>query len=260
MDIAKESLEIKRKVLERFTASGLYPYTSFYLRNVYGRYHKYWQNHFSTIGLVGMNEACLNLFDADIGTGKGKAFALRVMDFMRERLQKYQDETGNFYNLEATPAEGTTYRLAQIDRKLYPEIRTAALNGEPFYSNSTMLPVNYSDDVFKVLDLQDELQTKYTGGTVVHVFVGEAISNPESVKAFVKTVCTNYHLPYFTLTPTFSVCKDHGYLAGEQQECPRCHAKTEVYSRVVGYIRPIEQWNAGKQNEFTLRKTYVNVE
>ncbi len=256
MTIARNSLEIKRKVLEQFTAQDLYPYTRFYLRQVYQRFGTYWQNHFSTIGLVGLNEACLNLFGKDIGTEEGRQFALRVMDFMRARLADYQEQTGNFYNLEATPAEGTTYRLARLDKKLYPEIVTAGGGGEPFYSNSTQLPVNYSDDIVHVLDLQDDIQTKYTGGTVVHTFVGEAVSDPQAVKAFVRMVCQNYRLPYFTLTPTFSICEDHGYLAGEVYACPRCGKKTEVYSRVVGYIRPIQQWNEGKQHEFSQRKTY----
>ena len=256
MTIARNSLEIKRKVLEQFTAQDLYPYTRFYLRQVYERFGTYWQNHFSTIGLVGLNEACLNLFGKDIGTEEGRQFALRVMEFMRARLADYQEQTGNFFNLEATPAEGTTYRLARLDKKLYPAIITAGDGGEPFYSNSTQLPVNYSDDIVHVLDLQDEIQTKYTGGTVVHTFVGEAVSDPQAVKAFVRMVCQNYRLPYFTLTPTFSICEDHGYLTGEVHVCPRCGKKTEVYSRVVGYIRPIQQWNEGKQHEFSQRKTY----
>jgi len=256
MTIARNSLEIKRKVLEQFTVQDLYPYTRFYLRQVFQRFGCYWQNHFSTIGLVGLNEACLNLFGKDIGTEEGQQFALRVMDFMRARLADYQEQTGNFYNLEATPAEGTTYRLAKIDKKLYPDILTAGGEGEPYYSNSTQLPVNYSDDIVHVLDLQDDIQTKYTGGTVVHTFVGEAVSDPMAVKAFVRMVCENYRLPYFTLTPTFSICEEHGYLTGEQHACPRCGKKTEVYSRVVGYIRPIQQWNEGKQNEFHQRKTY----
>jgi len=256
MAIARNSLEIKRKVLEQFTAQDLYPYTKFYLRQVYQRFGCYWQNHFSTIGLVGLNEACLNLFGKDIGTEEGRAFALRVMAFMRARLADYQEQTGNYYNLEATPAEGTTYRLARLDKKFYPDIITAGEGGEPYYSNSTQLPVNYSDDIIRVLDLQDEIQTKYTGGTVVHTFVGEAVSDPTAVKAFVRMVCENYRLPYFTLTPTFSICEEHGYLNGEQHTCPRCGKKTEVYSRVVGYIRPVQQWNEGKQHEFSQRKTY----
>ena len=256
MAMARNSLEIKRKVLETFTEQDLYPYTKFYLRQVFERFGCYWQNHFSTIGLVGLNEACLNLFGEDIGSERGRAFALTVMDFMRARLADYQEQTGNFYNLEATPAEGTTYRLARLDKKLYPAILTAGGEGEPFYSNSTQLPVNYSDDILHVLDLQDEIQTKYTGGTVVHAFVGEAVSDPQAVKAFVRMVCQNYRLPYFTLTPTFSICEEHGYLVGEVHACPRCGRRTEVYSRVVGYIRPIQQWNEGKQNEFRQRKTY----
>jgi len=256
MTLARNSLEIKRKMLEQFTDQNLYPYTKFYLRNVCERDNKYWSNHFSTIGLVGLNEACVNLFGQDIGTDAGRAFALRVMDFMRERLQAYQLQTGNLYNLEATPAEGTTYRLARLDKKLYPEILTAGEGGEPFYSNSTQLPVTYSDAILRVLDLQDEIQTKYTGGTVVHNFVGEAVSDPQAVKAFVRMVCRNYRLPYFTLTPTFSICEEHGYLNGEVHVCPHCGKQTEVYSRVVGYIRPIQQWNEGKQHEFSRRKTY----
>ena len=256
MTLARNSLEIKRKMLEQFTDQNLYPYTKFYLRNVCERDNKYWSNHFSTIGLVGLNEACVNLFGQDIGTDAGRAFALRVMDFMRDRLQAYQLQTGNLYNLEATPAEGTTYRLARLDKKLYPEILTAGEGGEPFYSNSTQLPVNYSDDILRVLDLQDDIQTKYTGGTVVHTFVGEAVSDPQAVKAFVRMVCRNYRLPYFTLTPTFSICEEHGYLNGEVHVCPHCGKQTEVYSRVVGYIRPIQQWNEGKQHEFSRRKTY----
>ncbi len=256
MAVARNSLEIKRKVLEQFTQQDLYPYTKFYLRNVFQRFGTYWQNHFSTIGLVGLNEACINLFGEDIGTERGRGFALRVMDFMRGRLADYQEQTGNLYNLEATPAEGTTHRLARLDKKLYPDIVTAGEGGAPYYSNSTQLPVNYSDDILRVLDLQDEIQTKYTGGTVVHTFIGEAVSDPLAVKAFVRMVCQNYRLPYFTLTPTFSVCEDHGYLTGEKYVCPKCGKKTEVYSRVVGYIRPIQQWNEGKQHEFTQRKTY----
>lgn len=256
MALARNSLEIKRKVLEQFTAQDLYPYTKFYLRQVHGRFGTYWQNHFSTIGLVGLNEACLNLFGKDIGTPEGVAFALRVMAFMRGRLADYQEQTGHLYNLEATPAEGTTYRLARLDRKLYPDILAAGGDGEPFYSNSTQLPVNYSDDILRVLDLQDEIQSQYTGGTVVHAFLGEAVSDPQAVKAFVRMVCENHRLPYFTLTPTFSICEEHGYLTGEVAACPRCGRQTEVYSRVVGYIRPIQQWNAGKQNEFARRKTY----
>ena len=258
MAMARRSLEIKRKVLEKFTDENLYPYTRFYLRQVRERFGVHWKNHFSTIGLLGLNEGCLNLFGEDIGTPRGQAFALRVMDQMRARLADFQEETGNLYNLEATPAEGTTYRLAQLDKARYPDIIAANGKGqeEPFYSNSTQLPVSYSDDILRVLELQDEIQTKYTGGTVVHVFTGEAVSDPKAVKAFVKMVCERFRLPYFTISPTFSVCETHGYLTGEQYECPHCKKQTEVYSRIVGYIRPVKQWNAGKQREFSLRKTY----
>jgi anaerobic ribonucleoside-triphosphate reductase len=262
MEKARASLETKRKVLEHFTENDLYPFTKFYLRNVKQRFGKYWQNHFSTIGLLGMNEACMNLYDKNIGSPEGVEFATTVMNHMRERLMEYQQETGNLYNLEATPAEGTTYRLARLDRKLYPEVKSAnhqaeeTEGAEPFYTNSTQLPVNYSDDIYKVLDLQDEIQTLYTGGTVMHIFLGEAASDPGAVKSFVRKICTNYHLPYFTMTPTFSICPTHGYIRGKETHCPKCGKKTEIYSRVVGYLRPVEQWNEGKQAEFELRKNY----
>jgi ribonucleoside-triphosphate reductase len=257
MEIARTSLETKRKVLEQFTEKRLYPYTHFYLRDVYTRFGCYWHNHFSTIGLIGMNEACVNLLGKDIGTDEGLAFALRVMDFMRERLSEFQEETGNLYNLEATPGEGTSYRLARADRRRFPDIKTATQDGnEPYYTNSTQLPVNYTDDIFRALDLQDELQSRYTGGTVQHIFLGEAAPNPESVKSFVRTVCSNFRLPYFTVTPSFSICPNHGYLNGEVTKCPTCEAETEIYSRVVGYLRPVSQWNAGKQAEFAMRSHY----
>lgn len=246
MDIAKESLEIKRKILEDYTDKNLYPYTKFYLRDIKARYGVYWKNHFSTIGLIGMNEACLNFLNEDIGTQRGKNFALEVMDFMRERIIGYQKETGNNYNLEATPGEGTSYRLAQLDNtKKYD-----------YYTNSTQLPVNYTDDVFETLDHQDELQTKYTGGTVVHIFAGERITSIEATKNLVKKVCSNYKLPYFTFSPTFSTCPNHGYISGEHFKCPTCGSDCEVYSRIVGYIRPVSQWNRGKRQEFKERKTY----
>ncbi|MCK9365036.1 MAG: ribonucleoside triphosphate reductase [Syntrophales bacterium] len=263
MDIARESLEIKRKVLESFTENNLYPYTKYYLRSVKERFDQYWKNHFSTIGLVGMNEACLNLLGQDITTPEGQSFAKKVMDFMRERLVKFQEETGNNYNLESTPAEGTSYRLAKIDKEKYPEIICAdeenisARKAEPFYTNSTQLPVNYTDDVFEALDLQDEIQCKYTGGTVFHTFAGERISDYRAVRELVKKICTNYHLPYVTFTPTFSVCPEHGYLTGEQETCPTCGEECEIYSRVVGYLRPVKQWNKGKKEEYNLRKEYA---
>ena len=259
MDLASTSLEIKRKMLESFTDGNLYPYTRHYLRGIRERSGRYWKNHFSTIGLVGLNEACVNLMGANLGSESGQLFALRVLDFMREKLLSYQEKTGNNYNLEATPAEGTSYRLAKIDAEKYPGIKfgnDGEVSQKPFYTNSSQLPVQYSDDLFEVLDLQDEIQTKYTGGTVVHLFVGEEISDPRNVQKLVKLICARYHLPYFTITPTFSVCPTHGYLAGRQEKCPTCGAVAEVYSRVVGYLRPVNQWNEGKAEEFRARKTF----
>lgn len=261
MEKARESLEVKRKTLERLTDANLYPYTKFYLRDIKLRHKQYWKNHFSTIGLVGMNEAIANLLDTDIGSDEGRAFAERALDRMRDNLLRYQKETGNNYNLEATPAEGTTYRLAQIDQKDFPKTAHFA-NGigsvveAPFYTNSTHLPVNYTDDLFELLDLQDELQTKYTGGTVVHFFLGERMDDPQTLKNLVKKICYNYRLPYFTFTPSFSICPNHGYLAGEHTVCDSCDSKCEVYSRVVGFLRPVDQWNKGKQAEFAMRHTF----
>jgi ribonucleoside-triphosphate reductase (formate) len=264
MVTAKESLEIKRKVIERFTEANLYPFTKFYLRDTKQKFGEYWKNHFSTIGIVGMNEAIKNLIGEAEGTHseKGRAFALRVMDHMRDRLVEFQKETGNNYNLEATPAESTAYRLAKKDKELYQAITCAneagyKEGGEPYYTNSTQLPVGYTDDMFEALDLQDEYQTRYTGGTVLHIFVGEKISDTRGVKNLVRKVCSNYRLPYFTITPTFSVCQSHGYMAGEHQKCPKCDTECEVYSRIVGYLRPVRQWNKGKRTEFADRKTYA---
>ena len=263
MDMAKDSLETKRKVLERLTDANLYPYTKFYLRNIKQRFNQYWKNHFSTIGLIGTNEAALNLLGVDIGTEKGKAFAEKTLDFMRDRLVEYQKETGNNYNLEATPAEGTTYRLAQLDKASFPD-RAHFANGIgaevkcPFYTNSSHLPVNYTGDLFELMDLQDNLQTKYTGGTVIHFFLGERMDDPQTLKKLVKTICENYKLPYFTFSPSFSICKNHGYIVGEHPECPKCGEATEVYSRVVGFLRPVSQWNKGKQAEFEMREHYDN--
>lgn len=261
MLLARESLEIKRKVLEEFTESGLYPYSRYYLRNIKQRLNHYWKNHFSTIGLIGMNEACLNLFGENISSEKGKRFAGEVLDFMRNRLVTFQEETGNNYNLEATPAEGVSYRMARRDKHQFPDIICGneaehKQGKEPFYTNSTHLPVNYSDDIFEVLDIQDDLQVKYTGGTVLHIFVGERIKDTEALKQFVKTVCQKYRLPYFTISPTFSVCPSCGYIAGENALCPKCEDECEVYSRVVGYLRPVKQWNNGKKQEFSTRKMY----
>lgn len=263
MELAKESLEKKRKILEQFTDKDLYPYTKFYLRDIRQRYGCYWKNHFSTIGLVGMNEACLNLMGCSIGNEKGRDFALRAMDFMRDRIRHFQEETGHNYNLEATPAEGTSYRLAKMDKEKLVSIKCAndkdyyEKSAKPFYTNSTQLPINFTDDIFEVLDHQDDLQAKYTGGTVVHIYAGERIHDIKIMKQLVRKICTNYKLPYFTFSPTFSVCSDHGYISGESFNCPKCGDDCEVFARVVGYIRPVRQWNEGKKTEFAARKTFV---
>jgi anaerobic ribonucleoside-triphosphate reductase len=260
MVMSMESLETKRKVLETFTDGNLYPYTKYYLRHVKERFGEYWKNHFSTIGLVGMNEACLNFMGHTIGDPKGLEFAHRVLDFMRDKLVEFQEKTGNNYNLEATPAEGTSFSLARKDIYRYPDILCSNGNGvdrsSAFYTNSTQLPVNYTDDVFEALDLQDEIQIRYTGGTVFHIYAGERIENPSAVKVLVRKICEKYHLPYFTFSPTFSVCNNHGYLTGEKETCPICNEPCEVFSRVVGYLRPVKQWNKGKQAEFKTRKVF----
>jgi len=259
MDLAKESLEIKRKALENFMAKGLYPYSRHYLDSVKKIRGHYFGNHFSTIGLMGMNEATLNFLGESIGSRRGRKFALEVLDFMREKLVKYQKETGNMYNLEATPGEGTSYRQAKQDKEKYPEIITAGTRGAPYYTNSSQLPVNHTDDIFEALNLQDELQCRYTGGTVVHLFLGEQLSDIQTVKNLVKKVFEKFHLPYITLTPTFSICPTHGYLSGEHFFCPKCTLKQpcEVYSRIVGYLRPVSQWNEGKKQEFKERKEFM---
>lgn len=261
-DIAKDSLTIKRKILEHFTEQSLYPYSMFYLRAIKERTGAYWTNHFSTIGIMGMNEACVNFMGKDIGQPEGRAFAIEILDFLRNKLEKIQEETGEIFNLEATPGEGTAFRLAMMDKKLFPEIICAneadfrKSDADPFYTNSSQLPVNYTSDLFEALELQDELQTKYTGGTVFHIFLGEEIHDFESTKNLVRKITGNFHMPYFTLTPTFSICTNHGYLSGYHEKCPKCHTETEIYSRVVGYLRPVKQWNNGKQAEFSIRKTF----
>lgn len=261
IDLAKESLLIKRKELERFTDGGLYPYTNFYLRSVKEATGHYWTNHFSTIGVVGGNEACQNLLGQSISTETGRNFMLRVLGHIRERLAAIQEETGDFFNLEATPAEGTSYRLARLDQARYPLIKFANSDSgdterAPYYTNSSHLPVGETDDIFRALELQDELQCCYTGGTVLHAFVGEEISDTRTVRSLVRKITSNFKLPYFTITPTFSVCADHGYLPGEQAVCPECQKDTEIYSRVVGYLRPVSRWNDGKQEEYAHRQTY----
>jgi ribonucleoside-triphosphate reductase len=261
METAKDSLEIKRKALEQFTEKGLYPYSRRYLRGVKESFGKYWKNHFSTIGILGMNEAVMNLFGFGIASPEGLEFAVKVLNFMRGKLSDFQEETGNIYNLEATPAEGASYRLARIDKRKYPDIVTAnerylARGAEPFYTNSTQLPVDHEADLFEALEHQDRLQTLYTGGTVFHIYLGEKLHSWRAAAELVRKVAWNFRLPYFTLTPTFSICPTHGYLSGEQKQCPKCGASCEVYSRVVGYLRPVDQWNDGKQAEFAIRRTF----
>jgi anaerobic ribonucleoside-triphosphate reductase len=261
IQLAVESLSIKRKVLEKFTDQHLYPYSKFYLREVKNRTDRYWKNHFSTVGIIGMNEACLNFLGEDITTEHGQQFSLEVMTFIRDHLSKVQEETGEIFNLEATPAEGTSYRLAMLDKEKYPGILCANDDDyqkgvSPYYTNSTQLPVNYTDDIFETLRLQDDLQSQYTGGTVLHIYLGEQVNDNEAIKSLVRKIASNYKLPYFTLTPTFSICPSHGYLAGEQKTCSICRQETEVYSRVVGYLRPVKQWNSGKLAEYGNRKTF----
>ncbi len=261
IQISAESLAIKRKILEKFSDGDLYPYSKFYLRKIKESTGVYWRNHFSTIGILGMNEACINFMGEGIATPAGQVFAVRVMDHIRSRIEALQTETDQIFNLEATPAEGTTYRFASMDKKKFPEIICAneveyQRGKDPFYTNSTHLPVNYTDDLFEALELQDNLQTKYTGGTVQHLFLGEEVTDTSVVKQLIQKVSTRFRLPYFTLTPTFSVCPAHGYISGEHEKCGTCDSDTEIYSRVVGYLRPVGQWNKGKQTEFCMRKTY----
>ena len=262
MEVAKQSLEIKRKVLESFTDNGLYPYSKRYLRHVKEAYGKFWKNHFSTIGIVGVNEAIINLLGQNIASRDGQAFAQKMLTFMRQRLANFQEETGCIYNLEATPAEGTSYRLARLDKKRYRDIIFAnqkqinSNRAEPFYTNSSQLPVDFSGDLFDALEHQETLQSLYTGGTVFHIFLGERLPTWKSAAELIKKVAWNSKLPYFTLSPTFSICPTHGYTNGEHKQCPVCEATCEVYSRVVGYLRPVDQWNDGKQAEFNIRKTF----
>jgi ribonucleoside-triphosphate reductase len=256
-DLAFQSLELKRKVVEQETERGMYPFSARWLASIKEREGSFWANHFSTIGLVGMEEACLNLFgkDGSLTTERGQRFALETLTRLRELIISYQKKSGNYYNLEATPAEGTSYRLAQKDKELYPAIITAG-SDVPYYTNSSQLPVGYTDDLFETLDLQDELQCQYTGGTVLHLYLGERIESIEIAKRLLKTVFANYKLPYVSLTPTFSTCEDHGYLVGEQPVCPVCGKETEVWTRVVGYLRPVRDFHKGKREEYRQRKLY----
>ncbi|MGC8764871.1 MAG: ribonucleoside triphosphate reductase [Brevinematia bacterium] len=293
MLLAKNSLEMKRKVVEELTERGLYPYTKVYLNDVKLRSGFYWTNHFSTIGLIGMNEAVINLLKIPYHTEEGKAFAENVLDFMLNTLEEFKDSTGHLYNLEASPAEGASYRLAKTDKKRFPDIITSGTEDVPYYTNSVHLPVNYTDDIYELLDFQDSLQSRFTGGTVIHIFLGEKINDPEILGKLVYKIASQYRLPYFSITPTFSICPVHGYIAGEHRYCSLPHTEEElekygkyvltestyfitkeegkmkekkegqqlvipceVYSRIVGYYRPVQHWNVGKKQEFVERNTY----
>ena len=250
MDIAARSLKTKRTVITKLLNAGLYPYTKRYLGT--------FDNHFSTIGLIGMNEVGLNAnwLRKDLTHPETQAFAKDVLNHMRERLSDYQEQYGDLYNLEATPAESTTYRFAKHDKKHYPDIITANENGTPYYTNSSHLPVGYTEDIFSALDVQDDLQTLYTSGTVFHAFLGEKLPDWKAAAQLVRKIAENYKLPYYTLSPTYSVCKNHGYLSGEVSVCPECGERTEIYSRITGYYRPVQNWNDGKAQEFKDRKVY----
>lgn len=254
--IGKTSLEIKRKIIEKQTEKGLYPYAAHYLRHVKERTGEYWSNHFNTIGIIGMNEALQNFMGKDLTTKEGLMFALDIMNYLRELLLEIQEETGHMYNLEASPAEGASYRMAKEDKKRFPDIITAG-SETPYYTNSTQLPVEFTDDIFEMLELQDELQSLYTGGTVQHLYLGESISDVNVCKNLIKKIFTNYKIPYISITPTFSICNDHGYINGEHFTCPECGKETEVWSRVVGYLRPVKNYNVGKKQEYFDRKKFV---
>jgi anaerobic ribonucleoside-triphosphate reductase/glutaredoxin len=254
MDIAASSLDIKRKILSRLLDAGLYPYTKRYLGT--------FSNHFSTIGLIGMNEAGMNAkwLKKNLTHPETVAFAKNVLNHMRERLKTYQEQYGCLFNLEATPAESTAYRLAKHDVERYRDILTAGKDGDaPYYTNSSHLPVGYTEDIFEALDIQDELQVLYTSGTVFHTFLGEKLTDWKSTARMVKKIAENYKLPYYTITPTYSICTEHGYLPGEQSACPVCGEPTEVYSRITGYYRPVQNWNAGKAQEFKDRLVYSSI-
>ena len=250
MDISARSLKIKREVISKLLDEGLYPYTKRYL----GKF----DNHFSTIGLVGMNEACLNAkwIKADLTDAQAQEFTKNVLNHMRERLSDYQEQYGDLYNLEATPAESTSFRLAKHDKNRFGDIVTASENGTPYYTNSSHLPVGFTDDIFSALDVQDELQTLYTSGTVFHAFLGEKLPDWQAAANLVRKIAENYRLPYYTMSPTYSICHNHGYIAGEEFKCPDCGSKTEVYSRITGYYRPVQNWNDGKSQEYKDRKVY----
>lgn len=254
--LAKNSLEIKRKIIENQSEKGLYPYSTHYLRSVKARTGSYWSNHFNTIGIVGMNESVLNFMGKDIGTPEGQKFAIKVLNYLRELMVEFQGEGGMQYNLEATPAEGTSYRFAKIDKSKYPDIMTAGKE-VTYYTNSAQLPATYTDDIMECVRLQDEIQSLYTGGTVQHLYIGEKLEDIEVCKRLIKKIFTTSKMPYISITPTFSVCSDHGYIKGEHFSCPTCGKTTEVYSRVTGYLRPVQNFNDGKKEEYKERKKFV---
>ena len=255
-ELAKTSLEIKREIVEKLTEKNMYPYCKFYLKDIKARTGHYWSNHFNTIGIVGMNEAIMNLFKGENITSKfGQEFAIKTMNFLRDLMVEFQTETNHQYNLEATPAEGTTARLSNIDKKRFPEILTSGKN-TCFYTNSTQIPVDHTEDIFEVVSLQDELQSLYTGGTVLHLYLGERVEDKEVCKKLIRKIFETSKMPYISITPTFSVCKEHGYISGEHFTCPNCGEKCEVWSRVTGYLRPVENYNAAKREEYDNRVKY----
>ena len=256
MEIAKDSLLLKQQKVEELTEANLYPYTKFYLRSIKERTSSYWTNHFLTIGLIGMHECCLNFLKKGIDSPEGYKLSLNTLKFMNEKLIEYQNKYNKLFNLEASPAEGVCYSLYNKDRRIYPDMECFKETNKKYYTNSTNLPVNATDDMFEALDHQNELQSQYTGGTVFHLFVGESIKDPNATKNLIKKIMYNYKIPYISITPTFSICKEHGYIDGEVYTCEKCGRDTLVYSRVVGYYRPIQNWNKGKENEFYMRKTY----
>jgi len=257
VQIGKNSLEIKRKAIENQSERGLYPYCTHFLRDVKARTGEYWSNHFNTIGILGMNEAAKNFMGKDITTPEGLEFALEIMNYLRGLMVEIQQETGHMYNLEASPAEGASYRMAKKDKEKYPDIFTSGTDEVPYYTNSSQLPVGYTDDIFELMELQDELQSLYTGGTVQHLYLGERIEDPSICKTLIRKCFEQYKMPYISITPTFSICNEHGYIAGEHWECPKCQAATEVWSRVVGYLRPVQNYNVGKKQEYIERKEFV---
>lgn len=253
VQIGKTSLEIKRKIIEDQSEKGLYPYAANYLRNVKARTGEYWYNHFNTIGILGMNEAAENFMGKDLTTQEGQEFALEIMHYLRGLMVEIQQETGHFYNLEATPAEGTSYRMAKLDKERFGDIITAGID-VPYYTNSSQLPVGYTDDIFEMMELQDELQSLYTGGTVQHLYLGERIDDIAVCKNLIQKIFNKYKMPYISITPTFSICNEHGYIAGEHFKCPECGKPAEVWSRVTGYLRPVQNYNIGKKEEYKERK------